>query len=588
MAENIITLRNAASNFDSMLEIHRKIFEAFHFNKFDLSTIASFFAEQRLMASNGRVGLEARERAFNENMSLDSMLMQVKAYGEIYRLLGLWRSESEREKTKYRITFLGELILKTAIGYHKGLLAQCWLGIQLPNFVIEDRDSKNQTRIIWSYLRAIDAMNRPLSKQGLIYICHTLQNDENTNEFVSKIQSLNNLPYSNKAKLKSALEEIAQSALPKPIKTTTLDNSTRLTIAALKQFGWTKEVSNNSYELSEYGKDLVDSYSKYYRPTAKEVMAMSPELRKAVSSAGLIHFLDRANISTHILRNQLEYNKNWKILIDRALLNNEQTEILFSPYQALAPKELINIFGETIENHQNLKPIYIEEIKHLHATSNPDKNTISTETIITIKDSPNDQPTHLQANNKILNEFIELYTDKNLGFDKAIAKLNDDYSNSKQFEFYEAIAALFRIIGFDAQASRAGQNSSRFDAIITHETQSIPIEIKSPTEERNLSVKGIRQALENKIVIESRKEYPSTRATSSFLVGYLYPNERSEVHDLLKYIKNYYDVSIAVISFEELMKLAFIKHLNPQAFDEEIIFNLFGIVHTKKLQEVNK
>lgn len=59
-----------------------------HFNKFDLSTIASFFAEQRLMASNGRVGLRQGKRAFNENMSLDSMLICVKAYGEIYRLLG--------------------------------------------------------------------------------------------------------------------------------------------------------------------------------------------------------------------------------------------------------------------------------------------------------------------------------------------------------------------------------------------------------------------------------------------------------------------------------------------------------------------
>lgn len=584
MAENIITLRNAASNFDSMLEIHRKIFKAFHFNKFDLSSIASFFAEQRLMASNGRVGLEARERAFNQNTSLDSMLMQVKAYGEIYRLLGLWRSESDKENTKYRITFLGELILKVAIGYHKGLLAQCWLGIQLPNFVIKDRDCKNQARIIWSYLRAINAMSSPLNKQGLIYICHTLESDEDVDEFDNKIKTLTDLPYSNKEKVKSALDQIAKSAVPKPITTTTLDNSTRLTIAALKQFGWTNEVGNYSYELTEYGKELVENYSKYYRPTAQEVMAMSFELRKAISIVGLIQLLDRANISTHDLRVQLKYNKNWNIIWNNSLFNNEQTEILFSPYQALAPKDLIEIFGDTIENHQNLKLIPLEEKNHSYIANNSDNNTFSTETIVTIEDSPNNQPTHFQANNKILNEFIELYTDKKLDFDKAISKLNNDYINSKQFEFYEAIAALFRIIGFDAQASRAGQNSSRFDAIIIHETQSIPIEIKSPTEEKNLSVKGIRQALENKIVIESRKEYASTRETSSFLVGYLYPNERSEVHDLLKYIKNYYGISIAVISFEELMRLAFTKHLNPQAFDEEIIFSLFGIVHTKKLQ----
>ncbi|MCQ1074149.1 hypothetical protein NNO96_18615, partial [Acinetobacter baumannii] len=52
------------------------------------------------------------------------------------------------------------------------------------------------------------------------------------------------------------------------------------------------------------------------------------------------------------------------------------------------------------------------------------------------------------------------------------------------------------------------------------------------------------------------------------------------VHDLLKYIKSYYNISIAVFSFEELMRLAFKKFLNSQSVEKEIFFYLHGVVLT--------
>lgn len=578
MAKNLITLRNASSDFNSMLDIHKKIFHAFHFNKFDLSSIAAFFAKHGLMASNGRVGLEARERSHNTNMSLDSMLMQVKAYGEIFRLLGLWRSESTEEKTKYRVTFLGELILNSEDNYNKKLLEQCWLGIQLPNFVIEDRDCINQTRLLWSYLRAINEINTPLNKQSLIYICHTLQNDEDENEFNHKITNLRALLNEKKGTLESAIEKIAQSAIPKPITANTLSNSTRLTIAALKQFGWTNTLKNYCYELTEYGQSLVKKYHNYYRPTATEVMDMPFELRKTISIIGLIQLLERANISTINLKAQLEYEKHlYEFSHNKSLSGINSKEVLFSPYQALPPNELIKIFGKTIENNQTTDlPLNID----INQSSSKEIFNVKIETIINILDCSNNLNSNISTSIKILEEFKNLHIEKKIDFDEAISKLNHQYSNSKQNDFYEAITSLFRIIGFDAQTSRSGQNSSRFDAIIVHPEHSIPIEIKSPTEERFLSVKGIRQALENKIVLLAGKQYSSTTDTSSFLVGYLYPNNRSEVHDLLKYIKNYYNISIALFSFEELMRLAFKKFLNYQSFEKEIFFYLHGIVLT--------
>lgn len=52
------------------------------------------------------------------------------------------------------------------------------------------------------------------------------------------------------------------------------------------------------------------------------------------------------------------------------------------------------------------------------------------------------------------------------------------------------------------------------------------VEIKSPTEEMHISVKAIRQALENKIILLSRKTYITTNKCSTYAVGYFPPNDR--------------------------------------------------------------
>ena len=79
---------------------------------------------------------------------------------------------------------------------------------------------------------------------------------------------------------------------------------------------------------------------------------------------------------------------------------------------------------------------------------------------------------------------------------------------------------LFRVMGLDCQASRPGDNGARWDAIIVDSEESIPIEIKSPTEEQHLSLKAIRQALENKVILLSRETHPTLPETTSLAVGY--------------------------------------------------------------------
>lgn len=96
--------------------------------------------------------------------------------------------------------------------------------------------------------------------------------------------------------------------------------------------------------------------------------------------------------------------------------------------------------------------------------------------------------------------------------------------------FYPLIADLFCILGFNCTATRAGINYERWDAIAIDDDFTIPIEIKSPSEEEYISIKAVRQALENKIILLSRKTYNTDWDTVSLAVGYHMLHDRAEVN----------------------------------------------------------
>jgi hypothetical protein len=120
-------------------------------------------------------------------------------------------------------------------------------------------------------------------------------------------------------------------------------------------------------------------------------------------------------------------------------------------------------------------------------------------------------------------------------------------------------------------------NYQRYDAIIADDRGSIPIEIKSPVEEEFLSVKAVRQALENKIVLLARKSHPAVKATTSLAVGYRLPNDRSEVLALIEDVRNAYGILIGVIDLSTLVRLVAMTAILGKEHDRETLRLLYGI-----------
>ena len=107
-----------------------------------------------------------------------------------------------------------------------------------------------------------------------------------------------------------------------------------------------------------------------------------------------------------------------------------------------------------------------------------------------------------------------------------------------------------------------------------------PIEIKSPGEELYIQVKAIRQALENKVILESRKIYGgSSPDTTTLVVGYYPPNDRAEAGELIQDIKSAFGINIGIIDFQSLIRLLIRKFRAGVVPEKEQLRTLLGVIN---------
>lgn len=152
----------------------------------------------------------------------------------------------------------------------------------------------------------------------------------------------------------------------------------------------------------------------------------------------------------------------------------------------------------------------------------------------------------------------------------------DAISKHDKNNFYPLIEELFFYLGFNCKVSRIGDTNNRADAYIFDDIHSMPIEIKSPSEVQFINIKSIRQAVENKIILLSRKFFNTKRDTTSLAIGFTYPADRSDVIELIDDIHSSYGINIGIISVYDLMVSVWDLQVNNIEFDTLKIFNLRG------------
>lgn len=546
----LIRFPNPGSDIGNLIRIFYEIFEALNSQDFfSLDDIVFTLVERDLATSCGFMGEEALLRSTRPDRSRDPLYNQSKMYSELFKVLG-WIHPLER-KLNFQFTYFGAYVVEAKLD-PSAIFEQSVLGIAYPNEILDIKGSY-QLRPFATFLRTLGALDGLLARDELIVGPMCLTNDRDNQLFSNMVEEIQTLRGSWQA-LDEKMETVSSQ---RSIKRNTMGNYTRFPLAVLRWTGWTETETN---------KTVYDKRIKFDKLTDKgykalELVKGSKDIRKidlekidevtkdVITRLSFYQILERAGFDTNPVKSMLIEDT----MSVANYLGVTDHSILFSPFQELPFGYLRSIFPNLSERTISKTPIKLF-IPHTHGnTAEVLYSSVElkgeTGTLIT-------EPTadYQNVDSEILNVFREpMERNENLG--PAIEDIMSQYAGVNKDVFYPIVTQLFKAIGYDCKLSRTGVNYERWDAIISDPNHSIPIEIKSPGEEEFLSVKAIRQALENKVILLARAAYSTEFQDTSLVVCYKLPHNRSEVNSLIKDVFEVYGIVIGVIDFRVLLRI---------------------------------
>jgi hypothetical protein len=555
----VLRMPNPGSDIGVIIRIFQELYpDLSNLSAFGLDDITQAMTRRNNVTSQGALGEEALRRSTRADRSRDPLYNQSKMYAEVYRLLGL--INSTKSALVYRFSLLGQhLASATDSGL---LLKECLLGLAYPNRAVEVKGN-NRVRLFACILRCMAALDGKISRDEIILGPMSITNDQDERKFQDLIRRLRELRRA-AGGTKNALNDLSRKIGIEP---TTMGNYTRIPIGALVWTGWAVK-KEGYFHLTAEGMSVLKAVEQTRDIRIDDFDSLDDKLKAPLARVSFYEMLGRAGFDLTPVSS--EFEKDRKVLAQAGFSPKQQ--ILFSPFQQLDYKALVDAFGETPPITTPLHPIDIS------ATSPSARRAPSSR--ITLRQIPmgSTLPVGSRHVRQILQEMLlQCANDRAT----AIEALHLQYETEGRDTFYPLVTTLFNIAGFRCELTRAGVNSARADAIIVLKDDTIPIEIKSPREETEISVKAVRQALENKIVFLSRKMYPCDPKSSALVVGFNPPNDRSEVHDLVEDVKKVFDVSIGIFDFRNLLALAFSNLTEGLRMDADDLRAVRGMVRVQ-------
>lgn len=540
-------------------------------HSFDLNNMADIMVTANVASSSGYIGVQALERSYeHKDTSRNPLYNQAKMYAEVYRFLG-WIVSGEDAALRFNFTFLGVHVATAGESSGK-LFEQCLLGISYPNKIL-DVKFRDINKPFVSIMKVISLADGEICRDEILIGPMNLSNGYNDEEIENTAARIKSLRSTKKySSLESEINGLADSL---GITTNTMKNYTRFVISALVFCGWLTKGYSNVYGskkdflvITPKGSELVTWLDKVASINGSTLQEQDQKIVNAVSKVGFLQMLKRADF---IVEEDLA-----AMSVEAEVLTEAfgEREILFSPYQYFDKLTIKDVLPDyETDTGDRTMDFSVGRPTSGDYTFKSDK---SIEAVHTSATKSND------TKQKLLHVLAEC---KNNTYD-AIIRMNSEAVLMKQADFYPFVAELFQIIfGLDARAPQAGVNNERFDVIIPDQKFSIPVEAKSPTEELMLSVKAVRQALENKIVLLSRygQHYPTLREISTFAVGYNIPNERSDVYKLIEDIHGVYGINIAIANIDVLLSAAYYSLMNNKTYLISDFTDVRGVINFANL-----
>lgn len=497
---------NPGSDIRRFIQVFKDVFSERVNNVYSVDSISYIMAITQSASAVGSVGLRAFQKSKKKDKSRDSIYNQAKAYAEAYRWLGWLYGDS---LNKFKLTPIGKMIVNDDYKADP-IFKTCFVCWNTPNENIKSKACYKGYPIL-NILYTARSLDNKISRDEMI-LGPLNEKYGVMGSAVSYIRNMRN----GKIDLK---HELAMQ----PISVNTQRNYTRLVLAGLKYTGLMKQINDQKYlTLTQSGIKLVS--------------------RKKVK----ILTLDDKDNESKLKDAFFWFLKSSEFRVDPY---EGLKEIIGSPYQTFTPLELDKIFVNSDLLPECLRTEQIDNLASSKYERQSDYIYSRVKDIVTDVNSTEirDSGCSVYQVNK---------ETKNLLLDNKTKKILDIIGIYKKEKFYPFIADLFNIIGFNATVSPNGQNAQRADLVLYYQNKTtVPVEVKSKTEVSKINIKAIEQAVENKIILESRKNTPSFRDDSSFVVGFDYPNSLRE-NDLIDACDKVYGIKVLMISASDLIKMA--------------------------------
>ena len=568
----MIRFRNPGTQYSTQVQVIKQLYAALRDQAyFTLEDMAVVIAQGRLMTAYGYAGNDALKLSNTDQESMNSALMNAKMYAEVFRMLGWVTPYSEKSSYPLVFTYIG-IHVALSTGDCSKLYEQCVLGINNPTQLTDKMRYDEKVRFFKCALRSFIDLDGVMYKHELCLGPMSI-NDEDERAYRRMIQYIKSLRGDYK-RLKTAFENLATSL---GMKTTPVDNCTRLPIAFMKSCNWVESVQNKSLygksmsclQITKHGIETYESIKDMYDLRLDQYIDLDAHTQRSMIRLGTYSMLLRAGYDMSVVKETMDADAAQceTVLGGKALL--------FSPSQTIRRTQVEEALGFKMGSGTESQH-HIETFDSAVA----DRELLNTTQVWKLN-IPEDAATEMLTSPEDLDFLYRVNQMAEAGKSSRtiVNALFDYYIDATQTTFYPLIATLFKIMGFDCSFSRPGDNGARWDAIIDDPERSIPIEIKSPTEEQHLSIKAIRQALENKIILLSRKTHITSPDVTTLAVGYYMPNERAEVTRLIADFKETYGYKIGVIDLKSLLSLAVSILVDGQGFDKEKLYTLEGLVN---------
>ena len=161
--------------------------------------------------------------------------------------------------------------------------------------------------------------------------------------------------------------------------------------------------------------------------------------------------------------------------------------------------------------------------------------------------------------------------------DEEITALCKKYIDSDDVRFGKIVCFLLEVCGAPkVHTGRIGDINDRIDAKIDFSDGTVPIELKSPTETLEIPLKAIRQAAENKVMLQ-HLDIPNDPAKSTLAIGWELPPDRSQLSELIQRIHDHYAIKVCVIDFRTLITMAYRRDVEDIEVDWESLLSHIGI-----------